>query len=469
MTILNHPSGENEPFVGFRKWQMFATERNTVAACLLGVFEVYHISRLRTAKTQGSERVAINLLQHHTAAQLFERLNWCGTEKTVRNALKLLESKGFISIHSSPERGGRHDRTKYFLFHSEVAEEWIAKYERHKRNQAPSIQSGDLPGLNQAPSIQSGDLPGLNQAPSIQPGDLPDTLGSKREISPVSGKSPVCTYIREKEKEEIKEENSETSLSYFGAMPAVDDQELSSTASNPEPEKTTPQPPSAAPRDRHSELADRAHQVKMQHDPDRPVRSGADYLYKWNINKDPRQIDPEFVAYLVAKQPPWIYFNFEQRKKLDEETVIAHCQKMINTDKRSKIEPDLMDAWKKFATERSAIAALREERAKLAQANDPENNVAYKRFEAALNRFPDRFRIEVADHDWYSLQINVWYKGTQVMQEYRFSYGVLTELIDGMYRVGGKIFTREYMAKALGLEDWDDLFPNAIIYGREVA
>jgi hypothetical protein len=182
MSLLPHPTGLGEPCVTIRRWQLFATGGNSIAAALLGVFEVYHQSRMRSAASQGADREHIDLLQHHTTDQLVDRINRIASEKTVRNAVKLLVEKGFISIHDNPSKAKGWDKTKYFLFHPEIAILAIQSYQK-------SVKSPSQPHPVNLPD-RPVDLP-------LHPVDLPDRSGRLTDSS---------LYLREGFKEGFREE-----------------------------------------------------------------------------------------------------------------------------------------------------------------------------------------------------------------------------------------------------------------------
>lgn len=216
MTLLQHPSGYAEPCVTIRRWQMFSTEGNLVACALLGVFEVFHYSRLRAKASQGEERGDIDLLQHHTNRQLIDRINHIASDKTVREAIKLLETKGFITIEKNPSRSKAFDRTRYFLFHPEVAQAAIDCYLRSMNPE--SDHSVNLPngvGNKVAPCGKSTES---------------SLLKRSREIS-----------LRE-EPENFSEQPEEPKPSPVNQPPIVE-----TTQPTTAKEKTTPQPPSAEP------------------------------------------------------------------------------------------------------------------------------------------------------------------------------------------------------------------------------
>ena len=217
MTLLQHPSGYAEPCVTIRRWQMFSTQGNLVACALLGVFEVFHHSRLRARASQGEDRGDIDLLQHHTNKQLIDRINHIASDKTVREAIKLLEAKGFITIEKNPSKNKAFDRTRYFLFHPEVAQLEIDRY---------------LLSINPSPSHSV---------------DLPNGLGN---FDSPSGKSTECSLyikrsrevsLRESEPENFSEPEPETKPSPVKESP------IAATNPTTAQEKTTPQPPSAPP------------------------------------------------------------------------------------------------------------------------------------------------------------------------------------------------------------------------------
>ena len=68
------------------------------------------------------------LLQHHTEAELIEAILGIATSRnTISKAIKLLQKKGVITIHKNPVPRYGFDRTKHYLFHPEIVNEWLKK------------------------------------------------------------------------------------------------------------------------------------------------------------------------------------------------------------------------------------------------------------------------------------------------------------------------------------------------------
>jgi hypothetical protein len=163
-SCINHPS--QEPLIIKHRWQIQACDGDGCAAGLLSLFEYWHNIKLRNqVKAQQINHIAemhgddptqdISLFQWHTAeelkASLFEY-----NEKRIRVSLKILEVKGFISVHRNPNPKYAFDKTKYFLFHPAKVNEWLAERQNNSEIQPrkkaiqpdPSCQIGDIVELN---------------------------------------------------------------------------------------------------------------------------------------------------------------------------------------------------------------------------------------------------------------------------------------------------------------------------------
>lgn len=133
-TCIRHP--ERQPLTQIKAWQVYATDGNYCAAALLSFFEYWHNYKLdekavATEKVILAERngvkleVDTDLLQFHTEAQLSAGLLGLYKETAIGEATKLLESKGFISIHRNPNTKYKFDNTHYYLFHPEKVQKYI--------------------------------------------------------------------------------------------------------------------------------------------------------------------------------------------------------------------------------------------------------------------------------------------------------------------------------------------------------
>jgi hypothetical protein len=119
---------EDEPLVLIRASQVRICDGNHCAAALLSYFGYWHSNRTGNVKQaeHANKMAALHgeigtqdtrLLQYHTEEEIEEGLLQLYGRKTIRVALALLVSKGFLSLHENPNPRYRFDRTHYFLFH----------------------------------------------------------------------------------------------------------------------------------------------------------------------------------------------------------------------------------------------------------------------------------------------------------------------------------------------------------------
>lgn len=111
---------------------------NPCAAMLLGIFSSWHDYRMKndllyqryTKRNQGS----FNIRSTNEKAYLFFSIEELMAElmglfqkSDINNALYLLESLEIISIYRNPNERYYFDKTKYFVFHANVCNQWISK------------------------------------------------------------------------------------------------------------------------------------------------------------------------------------------------------------------------------------------------------------------------------------------------------------------------------------------------------
>jgi len=144
-SCINHPP--NEPLIIIRQWQVELCEGNTTAAALLSYFEYWHNIKLEMqsrasrsndiAEMHGDDRTQDeSLLQFHTEEELVSGI-MIAKRDTIRKALAYLSAFGFISIHSNPNPKYAFDKTRYFLFHPDLLNEWL----NEKRPLSKPLQS----------------------------------------------------------------------------------------------------------------------------------------------------------------------------------------------------------------------------------------------------------------------------------------------------------------------------------------
>jgi hypothetical protein len=151
-TCISHP--KNEPLIVIRAWQMEACGKNACAAALLSFFEYWHNVRIEASdRARQSNAVALaagdiryeddSLLQFHTSAQL-ERGIMIYKDDTIREAIIELVKLEFLSVRDNPNPKYSFDRTRYFLFHPEKVEKWLATRSRKIGDDYRRIGDGEV-------------------------------------------------------------------------------------------------------------------------------------------------------------------------------------------------------------------------------------------------------------------------------------------------------------------------------------
>ncbi len=160
-TCIQHPT--NEPLLIIRQWQLDFCEGNHCAAALLSFFEYWHNIRLDMSQRAGPANAAAHphgkpatqdesLLQFHSDEQLHAGLlGLYGTMK-IREARRLLVTKGVLTEHLNPKPRYAFDRTIHYLFHPEVVNIWLAQ-----RHRSASPDKNTPPGENVLSSDDSID------------------------------------------------------------------------------------------------------------------------------------------------------------------------------------------------------------------------------------------------------------------------------------------------------------------------
>lgn len=126
-------------------WQLIFCDQNQCAAFLLANFEHWHLWKL---KTDSNNKKLNDIAEQHGEQRrmsedvwLFKSLQGLSDAilnlfgiKTINEALKLLERKGAISIHSTPNKNHHYDKRKYFRFYPEVCNEWLKIHYTNQKN-----------------------------------------------------------------------------------------------------------------------------------------------------------------------------------------------------------------------------------------------------------------------------------------------------------------------------------------------
>lgn len=156
-SCIQHP--KREPLIIIHGWQIEACDGDACAAALLSFFEYWHNYKLDQrqkaceandiAELHGDARTQDeSLFQFHTEEQL-EQGVLIYKRRAIRESLTLLIKKGFISCQQNPNPRYKFDRTKYFLFHPEVVNEWLNS--RSGKNAGSSGKNAGWSGENTSP------------------------------------------------------------------------------------------------------------------------------------------------------------------------------------------------------------------------------------------------------------------------------------------------------------------------------
>ena len=136
-SCVRHPT--NHPLVMMRKWQIEACDGDHCAAMLLAFFEYGHNGVLEhRARARRSNNVAEmhgdprsqdeSLFQPYSEEDLIAALLEHYGESTIRKGVRLLEKKGFITIHKNPNPRYAFDKARFFRFHPDIAQEWLDRH-----------------------------------------------------------------------------------------------------------------------------------------------------------------------------------------------------------------------------------------------------------------------------------------------------------------------------------------------------
>jgi hypothetical protein len=147
-----------------RKWQIEFCDGNKAAAALLSFFEYWHNIKLEQSRKAGQANDVAeahgetraqdeSLLQFHTEKELGDGVLLFGRH-AIREGIKILEDKGVITIHGNPNPRYSFDKTRYFLFHPSVVNDWIAirskSPDRSGENASRSGENASRSGENAA-------------------------------------------------------------------------------------------------------------------------------------------------------------------------------------------------------------------------------------------------------------------------------------------------------------------------------
>lgn len=151
-TCVPNPQSQ-EFFISIYKWMLLLCEGNKCAAFLLANFIVWQNWKIRTdaynkhlndiAEQHGeSRRLCEDVWLFKSYEGLSASILYLFGVKTIKEALKFLESKGIISIHSTPNKNHHYDKRNYFRFYPEVVNHWL-------KNEYPKLQNAAVEGDNE--------------------------------------------------------------------------------------------------------------------------------------------------------------------------------------------------------------------------------------------------------------------------------------------------------------------------------
>jgi len=201
-SCINHP--EKEQLLILREWQIDYCEGNHIAAGLLSILEYWHNVKYQNQQKKPIEqRSDEDLIQFHTEKDLISKmLTVTRTPANLRKAIKYLEKKEVISIHRNPNKRYSFDRTRHFLLHPEILNEWLTTY---KGDTEKSTDTTKIMRKRQAK--KGGDR---DQRPEVQQTEKP---ASHPTANPVENITQMNEKTKEKQQEAQKEkENHENKL-----------------------------------------------------------------------------------------------------------------------------------------------------------------------------------------------------------------------------------------------------------------
>ena len=179
---IQHPA--NEPLIIIRKWQLEFTDGDRVAAALLSFFEYWHSIKLEMGrKNTASNNVAEQhgyerdqdegLWQFHTEEDL-ENGILIFKRSAIAKAIKNLESTGIIETGRNPNPRYKFDRTKFFLFKPEIADDFLLIYRNVKSNASSVKSNGRSDKSNGRSDKSNGTIPETTTETTTEKGDQAD-------------------------------------------------------------------------------------------------------------------------------------------------------------------------------------------------------------------------------------------------------------------------------------------------------
>jgi hypothetical protein len=173
---------------------------------------------------------------------------------------------------------------------------------------------------------------------------------------------------------------------------------------------------------------------------------------QWHLGNSSK-IDPDFIAYLqrgdlisfIKAEPP-------SAERVEQWLSIANRTTPEGQDRLELATK----AWYSFAHERDAIAARTAAKHKALHKNDPENNVAYRRFSEALEK-TGKLRCVVQSFDHFGLRIVIEHKGKKLVTSHTFGRMSLTLLFTELRKVDTRWASEMALADRLGLREFYEM------------
>lgn len=214
-SCISHP--KNEPLIIIHKWQLEFAEGNECAAALISYFTYWHDIKVANkekakhandvAEMHGDPRTQDeSLMQWHTEQDIEDGI-LIFKRRTISDALGKLQATGVIEIIKNPNPRYAFDRTRYFIFHPDILDDWL---ERRKTD--PSRKNAGSSRKNAARSSENAGQSRKNGAPSskfaestfIAETTNKTTSKTTREREPRSRSMPayirICTNFHTEEK-----------------------------------------------------------------------------------------------------------------------------------------------------------------------------------------------------------------------------------------------------------------------------
>jgi hypothetical protein len=173
---------------------------------------------------------------------------------------------------------------------------------------------------------------------------------------------------------------------------------------------------------------------------------------QWHVGNSSK-IDPDFIAYLQRGD----LISFIKAEPPSAERVGQWLSIANRTTPEGQDRLDLATkAWYSFDHERDAIAARTAAKHKALHKNDPENNVAYRRFSEALEK-TGKLRCVVQSFDHFGLRIVIEHKGKKLVTSHTFGRMSLTLLFTELRKVDNRWVTEVALADRLGLREFYEM------------